>query len=113
MMHAQSRQGACVLACVRSAGSLYTCGHGCLAGGSQTHQLPSSWHMSFLNTCNNIPTCIKHLRQGVMKFFKELYANGDEDFRRAMVKSYVNSGARTMRGGRNRKLCDCIRLLAL
>ncbi|KAK2076611.1 hypothetical protein QBZ16_005371 [Prototheca wickerhamii] len=30
--------------------------------------------------------------EGVMKFFKELYANGDEDFRRAMVKSYVNSG---------------------
>lgn len=30
--------------------------------------------------------------QGVMKFFQELYQNGDEDFQRAMMKSYVESG---------------------
>ncbi|KAL6774566.1 SGTA1 [Auxenochlorella protothecoides x Auxenochlorella symbiontica] len=29
---------------------------------------------------------------GVMKFFQELYQNGDEDFQRAMMKSYVESG---------------------
>ena len=62
---------------------------------------------------HSIPTRIKHLRQGVMKFFKELYANGDEDFRRAMVKSSVNSGARALRSGRDWKLCDCFRLRAL
>lgn len=30
--------------------------------------------------------------QGVMKFFRELYANADDDMRRAMLKSYQESG---------------------
>lgn len=37
-----------------------------------------------------------HSLQGALQFFQSLYSGGDDDFKKAMMKSFVESGGRAL-----------------